>query len=85
MNLAGFGTTLATYAPNVTYEGDNNVLCLQTARYLLKAHRKMLNGQPPVDALRYLDGASSRSALALGASLRDEKAILDAYAHRAWR
>ena len=85
MNLAGFGTTLASYAPNVTYEGDNNVLCLQTARYLLKVYRKMLTGETPPQVLGYLTGASSRSSLALGASLRDEKAILDAYAHRAWR
>ena len=32
MALAGFTSTFGNYAPNATYEGDNNVLCLQTAR-----------------------------------------------------
>lgn len=85
MNLAGFGTTLASYAPNVTYEGDNNVLCLQTARYLLKMYRNTLKGETPPDVISYLKGTSSRSPLALGSTMRDANAILDAYAHRAWR
>jgi len=37
--LSGLPSLFASYVQNVTWEGDNNVLCLQTARYLLKAYR----------------------------------------------
>jgi acyl-CoA oxidase len=35
--LSGLPDLFSSYVQNVTWEGDNNVLCLQTARYLLKA------------------------------------------------
>lgn len=34
--LSGLPTLFQNYVQNVTWEGDNNVLCLQTARYLHK-------------------------------------------------
>ena len=34
--LSGLPTLFASYVQNVTWEGDNNVLCLQTARFLIK-------------------------------------------------
>lgn len=39
--LSGLPSLFASYVQNVTWEGDNNVLCLQTARYLLKAYRNV--------------------------------------------
>ena len=35
--LSGLPSVFASYVQNVTWEGDNNVMCLQTARFLLKA------------------------------------------------
>jgi len=34
--LSGLPSLFENYVQNVTWEGDNNVLCLQTARYLVK-------------------------------------------------
>ena len=35
--LSGLPSVFASYVQNVTWEGDNNVMCLQTARFLLKS------------------------------------------------
>ncbi|KAI8467455.1 MAG: acyl-CoA dehydrogenase/oxidase C-terminal [Monoraphidium minutum] len=35
--LSGLPSLFQSYVQNVTWEGDNNVLCLQTARFMLKA------------------------------------------------
>ena len=33
--LSGLPDLFSSYVQNVTWEGDNNVMCLQTARFLL--------------------------------------------------
>jgi hypothetical protein len=45
--LGGGCTDLyVNYVPACTYEGDNVVMCFQTARYLIKAARGAAKGQP---------------------------------------
>jgi acyl-CoA oxidase len=87
MSAAAFGSTLTNYAPNVTYEGDNNVLCLQTARYLLKAAEVAAQGHAPSGGAAYLQraGRPSRSPLGREADWRSEEALLGAFEHRAGR
>ena len=56
---SGFPFLYKSCTPSMTYEGDNNVLLLQTARYLIKI-RKEIREDPsytPPDNVKYLEGA----------------------------
>jgi len=72
----------------VTWEGDNNVLCLQTARFLLKALRAAAAGRPVGGSAAYLPAAlrelgSARSAAACADDWARPEAQLAALAARA--
>lgn len=63
--LSGLPSLYASYVQNVTWEGDNNVLCLQTARYLLKTYRKVTPSGAAEGSASYLSRLQSRSQLPL--------------------
>jgi acyl-CoA oxidase len=65
--LSGLPTLFQNYVQNVTWEGDNNVLCLQTARYLLKALTGTAQGQPVKGSASYLSSIKQQLGSRWGA------------------
>lgn len=41
-HYSGFPALIADYAANLTHEGENTVLYLQVARYLMKSYKGMV-------------------------------------------
>ncbi|KXZ49049.1 hypothetical protein GPECTOR_23g135 [Gonium pectorale] len=60
--LSGLPTLHQGYVQNVTWEGDNNVMCLQTARYLIKALAGVRSGKAVSGSADYLNAAASELA-----------------------
>ena len=50
--LYGFATSVCTY------EGENTVLLLQTARYLVKSWKQAMDGKPLPESVEYLNEAA---------------------------
>jgi len=53
-SYSGFTTLYKEFSPNVTYEGDNTIMALQTARYLLGCLQKAKKGGKLQDNVEYL-------------------------------
>jgi len=51
---------MTEYVAACTYEGENTVMSLQTARFLHKSVEDSLQGNPLVGNARYLEGAAKR-------------------------
>ncbi|GLI67460.1 hypothetical protein VaNZ11_011657 [Volvox africanus] len=56
--LSGLPSLFQNYVQNVTWEGDNNVLCLQTARHMLKALAGVRLGKRATGSAAYLNGVA---------------------------
>lgn len=41
LNYSGLPQIMTEYSPTATYEGENTILLLQTARYLLKNYNRL--------------------------------------------
>lgn len=84
--FAGISDIYVNYVPACTYEGDNVVMCLQTARYLVKTARGAAKGEPLVGSVQYLAPALSLRARCPAQKVADflcPRTWVDAFALRA--
>lgn len=61
MDSANFTKLYAFATAACTYEGENTVLWLQAARYLMKSWRNMLNGESLTMSVAYFKDASLKN------------------------
>eukprot|EP00160_Parvularia_atlantis_P014362 Unigene3536_Nuclearia_a/m.10794 Unigene3536_Nuclearia_a/g.10794 ORF Unigene3536_Nuclearia_a/g.10794 Unigene3536_Nuclearia_a/m.10794 type:complete len:321 (+) Unigene3536_Nuclearia_a:1161-2123(+) len=87
--FSGFPQLENDYVPNATYEGENVVMALQTARYLAKAALDAAKGKAPEGNAHYLASlgrlASERWEVREQADVLSGDKIVAAFAHRAAR
>lgn len=57
-HYSGIPMMILDFAPNVTLEGDNTILLLQVARYLLKSVERVMKGKEPGESAEYFKRAS---------------------------
>ncbi|XP_030638493.1 peroxisomal acyl-coenzyme A oxidase 1 isoform X1 [Chanos chanos] len=78
-----------TFTPTCTYEGENTVMMLQTARYLVKSYRQASEGQRLSGIVSYLNESQSRvqpqpvSARPTVTNINDLASLVEAYKLRA--
>ncbi|XP_053382345.1 peroxisomal acyl-coenzyme A oxidase 1-like isoform X2 [Mercenaria mercenaria] len=82
-HASGIPKIWANITPACTYEGENTVMYLQCARYLVKQYAQAATGQKLVGFMSYLNNpVKQRSALNDALSMSD---LIEAYEHTAAR
>ncbi|XP_064382738.1 peroxisomal acyl-coenzyme A oxidase 1-like isoform X2 [Halichondria panicea] len=85
---SGIPHIFVQYAPAMTYEGENTVLYLQTARYLNKLYSQKLPSSGLADNVAYLASnytLQKRSPVRTAQQFLDPHVLLEAYRQRARR
>ncbi|KAL1805968.1 hypothetical protein ACET3Z_029036 [Daucus carota] len=86
---SGLPELFAMYVPACTYEGDNVVLLLQVARFLVKTVSQLGSGKQPVGTTAYMGRAEHlmqcRSNVERAEDWLNPSAILEAFEARAFR
>ncbi|XP_029936741.1 peroxisomal acyl-coenzyme A oxidase 1 isoform X2 [Myripristis murdjan] len=79
-----------TFTPTCTYEGENTVMMLQTARYLVKSYRQVQAGQQLSGSVSYLNDAQQQrvqpqpvSARPTVVNINDLTSLVEVYKLRA--
>lgn len=79
----GLSSLLADFSVIVTFEGDNTVMALQTANYLIRSVEALASGQKLAGSVQYLERVSSKQTqprwkVRSAADLADPANLLDA-------
>ena len=81
-DYSGLPKLLKAYFPMVTGEGDNTVMALQTARYLVKSAQKALKGEKLSGSVAYLEQIKGTAQIEeCLANTKDKLCSLDALNH----
>ncbi|XP_067403689.1 peroxisomal acyl-coenzyme A oxidase 1 isoform X2 [Emydura macquarii macquarii] len=89
---SGLPDIYVTFTPSCTYEGENTVMMLQTARFLVKSYTQVSSGQLVSGMVSYLNDLSGQhiqpqqvAARPTSVHLNDPASLVEAYKLRASR
>ncbi|XP_035660314.1 peroxisomal acyl-coenzyme A oxidase 1-like [Branchiostoma floridae] len=84
-HASGIPSIYMEHTPAATYEGENTVLMLQTARYLMKSYNQSLQGEKLAGSVAYLSGVQPVPAAGRTRNVLDLNVLIQAFQHRAAR